>query len=104
MFVKLLPAVVAFEALGGVDCAAECRHGVDADLFEFVPVAVERRLVRHAGIHRIPQRRILLRDVPAVHAHLPPGGNLTRRPPSQATLALKVCFALAKWQRDELKH
>jgi len=36
MFVELLPAVVAFEALGGVDCAAECRHGVDADLFEFV--------------------------------------------------------------------
>ena len=28
---KMLPAVVAFEALCGVDCAAECRHGVDAD-------------------------------------------------------------------------
>ena len=60
--------MVAFEALGGVDDATECRRAFDADLLEFVPVAVERRLMRHARIERIAQCRILLRDVPAVHA------------------------------------
>ena len=32
-----------FEALGGMDDAAECRRAVDADLFEFVSVAVAKR-------------------------------------------------------------
>ena len=47
------PPFVVFKALGGVDDAAECRHAVDADLFEFVTVAVVRRLMRHARIDGI---------------------------------------------------
>ena len=78
------PPFVVFQALGGVDDAAECRHAVDADLFEFVTVAVVRRLMRHARIERIAQGRILLRDVPAMHAHLPPSGGM---PPSAAPSA-----------------
>ena len=72
---------MAFEALGGVDDAAECRHAVDSDILEFVTVAVERRLMGHARIERIAQGRILLRDVPAMHAHLPPGGGMPPSPP-----------------------
>ena len=79
--VEMLPAVVAFEALGGVDSAAECRHGVDADVLKLASVAVERRLVCHTSVYRIAQGCILLRDVPAVQAHLPPGGGM---PPSAA--------------------
>ena len=45
------PPFVAFEALGGVDDAAECRRAFDADLLEFMPVAVERRLQK-TGKHR----------------------------------------------------
>jgi hypothetical protein len=41
-----------------VDDAAECRHAVDADILEFVTVAVVRRLMRHARIERIAQCRI----------------------------------------------
>ena len=70
---------VAFETLGGVDDAAECRHAVDSDILELVTVAVVRRLMGHARIERIAQGRILLRDVPAMHAHLAPGGGM---PPS----------------------
>ena len=75
---------VAFEALGGVDDAAECRRAVDADILEFVTVAVVRRLMGHARIERIAHGRILLRDVPAMHAHLAPGGGM---PPSAAPSA-----------------
>ena len=54
----MLPALGGFETLGGVDDAAECRHAVDADILEFVTVAVVRRLMRHARIERIAQCRI----------------------------------------------
>ena len=46
----MLPALGGFEALGGVDDAAECRHAVDSDILEFVTVAVVRRLVSHARV------------------------------------------------------
>ena len=84
LFVEPLPTVGGFEALGGVVDAAECRHAVDSDILEFVTVAVVRRLMGHARIERIAQCRILLRDVPAMHAHLAPGGGM---PPSAAPSA-----------------
>ena len=56
---------VAFEALGGVDDAAECRRAVDADILEFVTVAVVRRLMGHARIERIAPHTAI------VSAHLP---------------------------------
>ena len=68
-----------------MDDAAECRRAVDSDILEFVTVAVERRLMGHARIERIAQGRILLRDVPAMHAHLAPGGGM---PPSAAPSAM----------------
>ena len=49
----MLPALGGFEALGGVDDAAECRHVVDSDILELVTVAVVRRLVGHARIDGI---------------------------------------------------
>ena len=55
LFFKMLPALGGFEALGEVDDAAECRHAVDADILEFVTVAVVCRLMRHARIERIAQ-------------------------------------------------
>ena len=81
---------MAFETLGGVDDAAECRHAVDSDILELVTVAVVRRLMGHARIERIAQGRILLHDVPAMHAHLAPGGGM---PPSAAPSATFVAFA-----------
>ena len=55
LFFKPLPALGGFEALGGVDDAAECSCAVDADLFEFVTVAVVRLLMGHARIERMAQ-------------------------------------------------
>ena len=39
----MLPALGGFEALGGVDDAAECRRAVDSDILEFVPVVLPVR-------------------------------------------------------------
>ena len=101
LFVEPLPTVGGFEALGGVDDAAECRHAVDSDILEFVTVAVVRRLMGHARIERIAQCRILLRDVPAMHAHLAPGGGM---PPSAAPSATFVAFAESVPSRTNRNH
>ena len=84
------PPFVVFQALGGVDDVEECRRAVDSDILELVTVAVVCRLMGHARIERIAQGRILLRDVPAMHAHLAPGGGM---PPSAAPSATFVAFA-----------
>ena len=95
------PPFAVFQALGGVDDAAECRRAVDSDILEFVTVAVVRRLMGHARIERIAQCRILLRDVPAMHAHLAPGGGM---PPSAAPSATFVAFAESVPSRTNRNH